>query len=264
MKNVKLTFTLLAITLGSCLSSLAQDIPSMMGGVAGSTNRSNESFVNSFSSSNVSGVHNPRLSIYPNRYWDTSTNQPTPEEVDELILMAHDHGQDLALYFIHYLEESGDPGDYNKWYAIGQAFATRFGKNSAWLASKGITDWGSTTFMAFNEPWHNTQSWDPQVFKDCMDGLGDGVHSVNPDFMVTPGGMPTYLLPDRNPLIGAITPLLNDGTLDGLTFHLYNDTRRERPWRMDYEFNSQAVFDAVKSHWGITADIYYHVTEYMP
>lgn len=264
MKNVKLTFTLLAITLGSCLSSLAQDIPSMMGGVAGSTNRSDESFVNSFSSSNVSGVHNPRLSIYPNRYWDTSTNQPTPEEVDELILMAHDHGQDLALYFIHYLEESGDPGDYNKWYAIGQAFATRFGKNSAWLASKGITDWGSTTFMAFNEPWHNTQSWDPQVFKDCMDGLGDGVHSVNPDFIVTPGGMPTYLLPDRNPLIGAITPLLNDGTLDGLTFHLYNDTRRERPWRMDYEFNSQAVFDAVKSHWGITADIYYHVTEYMP
>ena len=264
MKNVKLTFTVLAITLGSCMLSMAQDIPSMMGGAAGTTNRSNESFVNSFSSSNVSGVHNPRLSIYPNRYWDTSTNQPTPEKLDELILMAHDHGQDLVLYFIHYIEESGDPGDYSKWYAIGQAFATRFGKNSAWLASKGITDWGPTTFMAFNEPWHNTQTWDPQVFKDCMDGLGDGVHSVNPDFIVTPGGMPTYLLPDRNPLIGAITPLLNDGTLDGLTFHLYNDTRRDRPWRMDYEFNSQAVFDAVKSHWGITADIYYHVTEYMP
>ena len=264
MRNLNPTIIVLAIAFCSCALSYAQDIPSMLGGVASSTQKNDESFINGFSSANVSGVRNPRISIYPNRYWNAGTNQPTPELLDNLVLMAHDHGQDIMMYFIHYLEESGDPGDYAKWFAIGQAFAGRFGKNSAWLASQGITDWGSTTFMAFNEPWHNSKNWDPQVFKDCMDGLGDGVHSVNPDFVVTPGGMPTYLLPEDNPLIGAITPLLNDGTLDGLTFHLYNDTRRDRPWRMDYEFNSQAVFDTVKSHWGITADIYYHVTEYMP
>ncbi len=264
MKNPTLTFIVLAIVLSNCVLLSAQDIPSVMGGVAGNTNRSDETFINSFSSSNVSGVTNPRLSVYPNRYWDKANNRATPETLDNIVLQSHSAGQDLVFYFIHYLEADGDPGGYDKWFSIGQAFATRFGKNSAWLASQGYTGRGATTFMAFNEPWHNSKNWDPEVFKNCLDGLGDGVHSVNPDFIVAPGGMPTYLLPDRNPLIGAITPLLNDGSLDGLTFHLYNDTRRDRPWRMDYEFNSQAVFDTVKSYWGITADIYYHVTEYMP
>ncbi len=264
MKALKIF--LVSTTLMLCFQGLAQglDIPSMMGGVAGNTNRSDDTFINSFSSSNVSGVTNPRISVYPNRYWNKTTNQPTPESIDNIVLEAHSQGQDLVLYFIHYLEADGDPGDYNKWYEIGRSFAMRFGKNSSWLASQGYAGKGSTTFMAFNEPWHNNKNWDPQVFKECMDGLGDGVHSVNPEFVVTPGGMPTYLLPDRNPLIGAITPLLNDGSLDGLAFHLYNDTRRDRPWRMDYEFNSQAVFDSVKAYWGITVDIYYHVTEYMP
>ncbi len=264
MKALKIFLVSIAIMLCFQESAQSQDLPSIMGGVAGNTNRSDDTFINSFSSSNVSGVTNPRISVYPKRYWNKETNQPTPESIDDIVLESHSQGQDLILYFIHYLEADGDPGDYNKWYEIGRSFATRFGKNSSWLASQGYAGKGSTTFMAFNEPWHNNKSWDPQVFKACMDGLGDGVHSVNPEFVVTPGGMPTYLLPDRNPLIGAITPLLNDGSLDGLTFHLYNDTRGDRPWRMDYEFNSQAVFDSVKAYWGITADIYYHVTEYMP
>ena len=259
---MKTLFTIcLVITLGVLWVS-AQDIPSMMGGIAGNTNRGDETFINSFSSSNVSGVSNPRISAYPNRYWDGS--QPTPETLDDIVINSHGFGQELVFYFIHDLDDHGDPGDYNKWYAIGQSFATRFGKNSAWLASQGFAGRGSTTFMAFNEPWHNSKDWDPEVFKACMDGFGDGVHSVNQDFEVTTGGMPTYLLPDRNPLVGAITPLLNDGTLDGLTLHFYNNTRGDQFEEMNYSENSQAVFDALKSYWGITADISFSVTEYMP
>lgn len=128
-------------------------------------------------------------------YWDGE--KPTPEKYDNHMLTAHQHSVEpmfLFEYYTRYAMGSGPHrplGGYDKWFAIGKAFAQRFAPGSAWLESKGITGWGVRTYTALNEPYWSANNWRPYTFReyrDVMKGLADGVHSVDPSLRVLPGG----------------------------------------------------------------------------
>jgi hypothetical protein len=59
-----------------------------------------------------------------------------------VVLEAHRHGITPMFLFEYYTRWHGELGGYEKWFAIGQAFAERFRPNSPWLPSQGIRDWG--------------------------------------------------------------------------------------------------------------------------
>jgi hypothetical protein len=72
----------------------------------------------------------------------------------------------------------------------GVADAERFLPGGDWAKANHVTGWGVTVFTAMNEP-------DVQAIiarDDCrraLEGLADGVHYVNRDPKVVPGGFAT-------------------------------------------------------------------------
>ncbi len=227
----------------------------------------------------ASGAEAIRLDAYPYNYYDGK--KPLPEKMEKQILEAHQAGvKTIILLFEfagNYRRHSDAPnqlGDYAKWRSIGQAYAERFSPNSAWLKSQGIMDWGITIFQAFNEPDAEKPAdalplTGPSSYYTSLKGLADGVHSVNPALAVIPGGFMAENAHSDHTLRGyglALAPLWNDGTLDGIDLHTYNDIRYAPIIFADgsvvFRFSPQAAFDNVKKACGITRDINFYATEY--
>jgi len=91
------------------------------------------------------------------------------------------------MILFEYYSEWGPLGDYNKWFAIGRDFATLFRPNSPWLVSQGITGWGISVYSAINEP-DLAVDIPFSTYVNAIEGLADGVHSVDPTLKVIPGG----------------------------------------------------------------------------
>jgi len=217
---------------------------------------------NKYKGLNSAGCKLARLCAYPYDYWDFGTQAPKPTNFDNAMKQAKKYNVLPSLLFEHY--GSYQPpltlGDYNKWFAIGKAFAERFRPNSPWWTSQGVKDFGCSLLQAMNEPDINTPI-DRQGYHDALKGLADGAHSIDASVRVTPGG---WARPNSgneyicNGYATAVADLLNSGVLDGIDLHTYsNYWAPVSPW-----VNScQHDFDSVKSASGITRDINHYCSE---
>ena len=160
-------------------------------------------------------------------------NAPSPENMDEVVLSLLQNGVRPYLSFVFKDDmdstKTGIPErNYDDWFAIGQAFASRFKKGSPFLVSQGITDLGAYGYAAINEPDHaggETSGLTYTQYHDMLQGLADGVHSSDPEGKVWPAG---YLSGNRDQEYTghgyclAIADLINDGTLEGFDLHTYH------------------------------------------
>jgi subtilase family serine protease len=214
---------------------------------------------------NYLGARMSRLNIYPDRYWSGSA--ATPTLLQNAVLEAHANNNTPMILFEYYTEW-GPLGDYNKWFAIGREFATQFRPNSPWLVSQGVTGWGISVYSAINEP-DNAQDIPFATYVDALRGLADGARSVDASLKVIPGGFMSINAFRSDTLQGygpAIAPLLNNGTLDGIDLHTYNDISFapivDSNGNATFDWSPQADFDSVKGGSGITRDINFYSTEF--
>lgn len=148
--------------------------------------------------------------------------------------------------------------NYADWFAIGAGFATRFKPNSSFLTGQGITGIGITEYSAINEPdRHRGESGTTYAqYHAMLEGLGDGVHSVDPAGKVYPAG---YLSANRDRqytgfgYLSSVADLLNDGTLAGFDLHCYH--QQFAPLGDLYNRCPQSDFDKCISASGITRPV---------
>jgi hypothetical protein len=246
------------------------DIPSMSGG--GNFTNGSTSTVNMKALQTI-GARALRLNLYPNDYWSKSTGNSRPERIDEQMQLLYQHGLNPILilfeYYGNYSETNDAPRDSVTWFLIGRGFAQRWRPNSEYLISKGIRDWGIQVFQAINEP-DGSQTLPVGEYVAMLKGLAAGVHSIDSGLAVIPGGFMSENAGSSHTLRGygtAIAPLLNDGTLDGIDLHTYNDTRfapieKTETGEWFWQFSPQSDFDEVKAGCGITRDINFYASEY--
>jgi hypothetical protein len=160
-------------------------------------------------------------------------NAPSPSNMDAVVLSLLQNGVQpyFSFVFTDDLDSSqtGIPErNYADWFAIGQAFASRFKKGSPFLVSQGITDLGAYGYAASNEPDHaggEIAGLTYTQYRDMLHGLADGVHSSDPGGKVWPAG---YLSGNRDQEYTghgyclAVADLINDGTLEGFDLHTYH------------------------------------------
>jgi hypothetical protein len=209
-----------------------------------------------------------KLSRIPStNYRESKTLVPTPAILDAAIAQSHAAGITPIILFEYdgtYL--SLDPpipiGSYEQWFALGQAYARRFGPNGSWQRENGVKGWGVTMFQAFNEP--DIQNViNKKEYHNALAGLADGVHSINPDAKIFPGGFGTCnsaLDPSLRGYGPAIADLLNSGQLAGIDLHTYYSAWF--PMSQGRYFSAQGCFDRVKSTSGVIRDIDFLSTEF--
>jgi hypothetical protein len=241
------------------------------------------------------GVKLARINAYPTDYWNGSA-PVTSVVMDNTIKQAYSKGITPIMHFSYYasnLTEFGIPlGSKSKWYAIGQAYATRYRPNSPWLQSQGINNWGVTIYLALNEPdlyvwWtrgdyngvpHNSgmpinssSPYNSQFggnYHDALEGLSDGVKGVSSTLKVINGGFATQNSARSYTCTGyasGVADLFNNGKLDGLNLHTYNDAWQaplypDAGWNNEWSVHRQ--FALVKSNSGITRDLDFYSDEF--
>lgn len=214
-----------------------------------------------------SGVGMARFVLYPGRVW--KNGKPTPEKADDLILLLHENGIEPMFLFAYKPKWNPEfEAYYDNWHRLGQAFAQRFAPNSEFLLSHGIKDWGVKIYSAVNEPDIMTEDQQQILtptgensYYSLLKGLADGVHSVDPELRVLPGG---YATKNKDSCfdgyLSAVAPLLNDGTLDGIDLHRYLNLKQVT--KVPYRWASQPNYEYVKENCGIDVDINHYTTEY--
>jgi hypothetical protein len=212
---------------------------------------------------NAVGAGMCRFPVSPSDY-GLDSGQPHPERLDTLMLLAHRHGIEPILLFEYYTRTNPSLHDAARWQVIGRAYARRFQPNSDWLKSQGVHDWGVRYYSAINEPTWKSNNPTPIPAEDyaaALEGLADGVHAVNQDLMVNPGGWIEGSLRHQEHVYSkAVAPLFNNGKLHALGIHRYWDVDYV-PMRDRYEWSLQSQFEEVKRRAGITADIAFYTDE---
>ncbi|HUU93659.1 MAG TPA: hypothetical protein VM238_20905 [Phycisphaerae bacterium] len=242
----------------------AADPGSILGGGNFGVSRDLAKAESQFKALNVVGAGMCRIPVSEGVYFSPQEKKPLPQRCDSLVLMAQKHGITPILLFEYYTRWNGPLGGHAKWHAVGRAFAERFRPNSPWLGSQGVRDWGIRVYTAINEPtWksNNPTPIPPADYAAAIEGLADGVHSVEAALHVSPGGyIEGSLHAGKNPYVKAVAPLYNGGKLWSLDIHRYWDVKHV-PMEGTWEHSLQNQFDQVKRDVGITADIRFHTTE---
>lgn len=183
-----------------------------------------------------------RIPVSPGDY-GLESNQPRPEKLDRLILLAHQHRIEPILLFEYYTRWHPKLHGRSRWVTTGRAYAGRFRPNGEWLKSNGIEDRGVRYFSAINEPTWKSNNPTPIPTDDyatALEGLADGVHAVEKTLHVSPGGWI-----EGSPRRGehayskAVAPLLNNGKLHGVGIHRYWDVDYV-PMRGRYDWSLQS------------------------
>jgi hypothetical protein len=200
--------------------------------------------------------------------WRTLDRKPTPQDFDAAMREAHAHGVTPIILLEYegsyqFLDPPQPIGSYDDWFAAGVAYAKRFRPDGEWAKANHVTGWGVTVFSAINEP--DVQATIPREdYRRALEGLADGVHSVDPALEVIPGGFATCNSHGDATLRGygpAIAPLLRDGRLAGIDLHTYYNARWY-PLTKGRDFSAQSCFDRVKKAIGVERDIAFYATEY--
>ena len=262
LKRAVISFVLVAAAL-LLPAGVRADIAASIGGGNLDAGRQLESAAAKLKALNAIGGGMCRIPVSANDYYNPQQKQPHPEKLDELVLLAHKHGIAPMLLFEYYTRWNAEIGGRDKWFAVGKAYAERFRPNSDFLKSKGISDWGITFYSAINEPmWkeNNPTPIVPEEYATALEGLADGVHSVDQSLRVSPGGFQEVpLFQNRDPYIRAVAPLYNSGKLFAIDIHRYWDVKYVP--MTDYKFSLNAQFAQVKKNAGITADVAFCTTE---
>ncbi|MCA6361824.1 MAG: T9SS type A sorting domain-containing protein [Bacteroidetes bacterium] len=224
-----------------------------------------------------SGAKMTRVNLYPYDYWDFVNNVPETNYADSLLLYLASKNIRVVLLFEHYVYfvSLGQPlGTYSKWQQIGSAFANRYKPGSAFFTSNGYPNYGIEYYTAINEPdiglyMPKTIADGPENYHDALEGLADGVHSVDSSLKVIPGGFASENSAGSHTLNGfgtAIADLFNNGKLYGIDLHTYNDVSYAPILKWDntnhVEFMAFHDFTQVKASCGITANIKFCATEF--
>ncbi len=200
--------------------------------------------------------------------WRDLQRIPTPHDFDAVMMEAYRNGITPVIL----LEYEGsyqtlDPpqpiGSYDDWFKAGVTYAKRFRPNGEWGRENGVKDFGATIFSAVNEP--DVQNTIPKKdYHDALEGLADGIHSVDAGLKVIPAGFAACNIDGDATLRGygpAIADLLESGKLDGLDLHTYyND--RWYPLTEGRQFSAQTCFDRIKQEMGLKRDINFYSTEF--
>ena len=163
-------------------------IPEMLGG--GNIHHNLQRAEPQLKALNTVGAKMCRIPVSPGDY-GLETGEPHPERLDKLILLADQHGIEPILLFEYYTRWHESLQGSERWRTIGRAYAARFAPDSDWLKSKGISGWGVRYYSAINEPtWksNNPTPIPPGEYAAALEGLADGVHSVDRNLHVNPGG----------------------------------------------------------------------------
>ncbi|MFO8011780.1 MAG: hypothetical protein R6X20_00605 [Phycisphaerae bacterium] len=205
-----------------------------------------------------------RIPLSESIYFSPRDKQPHPEQCDALVLLCRRYGVEPIFLCEYYTRWAGPLGGYEKWKTVGRALAERFRPDSPWLRSKGVRGWGVRFYTAVNEPtWkaNNPEPIPPDAYARALEGLADGVHGVDANLRVSPGGyIEGSLFRNRNPYAKAAAPLFNAGKLHSIDIHRYWDVKHV-PWQGTRKWSLQSQFDQVRRDFGITAEIGFHTTE---
>ncbi len=202
--------------------------------------------VSQFDALNTVGGKLARINLYPSFYYNDSTSAVNTS-IDGTMLTASQKGITPIVLFEYYAGYSNPIGGYSKWFSIGQTYATRYRPGGTWGVAAGVPNFGVKVFTAFNEP-DASNGISKASYTTALQGLADGVHSVDASLKVLPGGFmranaaSDYTLNGYGP---AIAPLLNNGTLAGIDLHTYMDVQYA-PMAGTYQFSAQKNFDMVK------------------
>ena len=252
------------LTVAAASSAVRADVPARIGGGNIVVRRDLSEAERQLAVLKALGAGMCRIPVSEGAYFSPRDKQPHPEACDDLILLAHRYGVTPMILFEFYTRWNGTVGGYEKWKAVGRAFAERFRPESPWLVSNGIRGWGVWLYTAFNEPtWqsNNPQPIPTDQYARALEGLADGVHAAGADLCVSPGGyIEGSLARGKCPYVTAAAPLFNAGKLHSLDIHRYWDVTHI-PWQGTRRWSLQSQFDDVKRQAGITADIHFHTTE---
>jgi len=154
------------------------------------------------------------------------------------------------------------PGNYSKWFDIGKGYAQRYGAGGDLAREHNLGNYGVTLFTACNEPEGTglSKAW----YHNMLEGLADGVHSVNATFRVNPGGFKNANAFSDFTLDGfgsAIADLWNNAKLDGIDLHTYTDVEYA-PISGTYKHSAQDNFDQIHIACKITRDVNFYSTEF--
>jgi hypothetical protein len=254
--------------------SSAQDITHLTGSGNFTNGQTGAEEIQQIAVLNFIGAKSTRVSVYPSYYFNPDTKIGNPSSIDSIMLLLYQAGIKPMILFEYY-------GFYNalgtkdKWYEIGKSFAERWRPNSPYLLSKNIQNWGIFVYSAINEPDINTPYIPRTIlegtenYHDALEGLADGVHSIDSTLRIIPGGWASqnaFSWNDANGYGTAIVDLINSGKLAGFDLHTYNDNtyapivdkQQEFYWR----YCAQADFNEIQQEIGINKPIKFYSTEF--
>ena len=171
----------------------------------------------------------------------------SPKNFDAVINYAETKDINTYLYLEYRSDlDGGSIYDFN-WYQIGRTYAQHFGDR---VEAYGI----------INEPDHVVSGNSPTEVAFALEKFADGVHSVDSSYIVTsPGLGGTPMSIERtDDFLEAIAPLFNDGTLQVLNLHSYQDSKPKPHYSnidLSSDFAPSNNFERAKEIGGITKNI---------
>lgn len=256
------------------IDGIAQDITYLTGSGNFTNGETTDEEIHQINALNFYGAKRTRVSLYPLYYYNVDTQKGNPSSIDSIMILLYQGGITPMILFEYYGWYNA-LGSYDKWYEIGRSFAERWRPNSPYLLSKNITNWGISVYTAINEPDINspyvprTIAEGAENYHDALEGLADGIHSIDTSLSAIPGGWASqnaFSWNDANGYATAIVDLINNGKLAGFDLHTYNDNtfapivdkQNEFYWR----YCAQADFNEIQEEIGITRPIKFYATEF--
>ncbi len=252
----------------------AQDITHLTGSGNFTNGETTSEEIHQINALNFIGAKKTRVSLYPSYYYNSITQTGNPASIDSIMILLYQGGITPMILFEYYGWYNA-LGSREKWFEIGRSFAERWRPNSPYLLSKNIQNWGISVYSAINEPDINTPYIPrtildgPENYHDALEGLADGIHSIDPSLSAIPGGWAAqnaFSWNDANGYATAVVDLINNGKLAGFDLHTYNDNtfapivdqQNEFYWR----YSAQADFNEVQEEIGVTVPIKFYSTEF--
>ncbi|MEM8828045.1 MAG: Ig-like domain-containing protein [Cyanobacteria bacterium P01_G01_bin.19] len=176
---------------------------------------------------------------------------PTPERFDAVVDYAVANDVKVYLY-LEYKQNinGGNITDFD-WYEIGRTYAQYFGDR---VEAYGL----------FNEPDQADTLETPAEVATAVEEFADGVHSVNSNYIVTSpgvGGTP-QIIAKTDGFLEALGPLFNDGTLQVLNLHSYQDAGSIYDINDDSTWSPNNNFNRAKNVAGIAANVNFIAGEF--
>ncbi len=277
----KIIFKVISSRLLSCCfilfftaQSFAQDITYLTGSGNFTNGETRDEEIHQINALNFMGAKRTRISLYPSYYYNPDTQKGNPSSIDSIMMLLYKGGITPMILFEYYGWYNA-LGSKDKWYEIGRSFAERWRPNSPYLLSKNIRNWGISVYSAINEPDINTPyvprtiAEGPENYHDALEGLADGIQSIDSSLRAIPGGWASqnaFSWNDANGYATAIVDLINNGKLAGFDLHTYNDNTYapivDRQNEFYWRYSAQADFNEIQEEIGITRPINFYATEF--